>query len=149
MVRVNVSAVVALTHLYLPRMIERRRGDILILASTAAFQGLPNLATYAATKAIDLLFAEVLAEEVRGLGIRVCALCPAPHRVSGGRRRTAPTLPPHQRDRCQSCSRRIEGTRTWQELRYLGRRQLSECPRAAARPAAVREPHGCENAPTF
>jgi uncharacterized protein len=76
MVQVNVAAVVALTHLYLPRMIERRRGDILIVASTAAFQGLPYLATYAATKAFDLLFAEALAEEVRGFGIRVCALCP-------------------------------------------------------------------------
>ncbi len=78
MLQVNVAAVVALTHLYLPRMIERRRGDILIVASTAAFQGLPYLATYAATKAFDLLFAEALAEEVRGYGIRVCALCPGP-----------------------------------------------------------------------
>src|SRR5262245_7674555 len=76
MVQVNIAAVVALTHLCLPRMIERRRGDILIVASTAAFQGLPYLATYAATKAFDLLFAEALAEEVRGQGIRVCALCP-------------------------------------------------------------------------
>jgi len=78
MVQVNVAAVVALTHLYLPRMTERRRGDILIVASTAGFQGVPHLATYAATKAFDLLFAEALAEEVRGYGIRVCALCPGP-----------------------------------------------------------------------
>jgi len=78
MVQVNVAAVVALTHLYLPGMIEHRRGDILIVASTAAFQGVPYLATYAGTKAFDLLFAEALAEEVRGLGIRVCALCPGP-----------------------------------------------------------------------
>jgi uncharacterized protein len=76
MVQVNVAAVVALTHLYLPGMIKRRRGDILIVASTAGFQGLPYLATYAATKAFDLLFAEALAEEVRSYGIRVCALCP-------------------------------------------------------------------------
>jgi short-subunit dehydrogenase len=76
MVQVNVAAVVALTHLYLPGMIERRRGDILIVASTAAFQGVPHLSTYAATKAFDLLFAEALAEEVRRYGIRVCALCP-------------------------------------------------------------------------
>ncbi len=76
MVQVNVAAVVALTHLYLPGMIERRRGDILIVASTAAFQGVPYLSTYAATKAFDLMFAEALAEEVRHYGIRVCALCP-------------------------------------------------------------------------
>lgn len=78
MVQVNVAAVVALTHLYLPKMIERRTGDILIVSSTAAFQALPYLATYAATKAFDLLLAEALAEEMRGKGIRVCALCPGP-----------------------------------------------------------------------
>ena len=76
MVQVNIAAVVALTHLYLPGMIHRRRGDILIVASVAGFQGLPYLATYAASKAFDLLFAEALAEEVGGYGIRVCALCP-------------------------------------------------------------------------
>jgi short-subunit dehydrogenase len=78
MVQVNVAAVVTLTHLYLPGMIERRHGDILIVASTAAFQAVPYLSTYAATKAFDLLFAEALAEEVRHYGIRVCALCPGP-----------------------------------------------------------------------
>ena len=76
MVQVNVAAVVTLTHLYLPGMIERRGGDILIVSSTAAFQAVPYLSTYVATKAFDLLFAEALAEEVRHYGIRVCALCP-------------------------------------------------------------------------
>jgi short-subunit dehydrogenase len=76
MVQVNVSAVVHLTHLYLPGMIQRRNGDILILASTAAFQAVPYLTTYAATKSFDLQFAEGLAEEVREYGVRVCALCP-------------------------------------------------------------------------
>jgi len=57
-------------------MIERRRGDVLILASTASFQAVPFISTYAATKAFDLLFAEGLAEEVKPYGIRVCALCP-------------------------------------------------------------------------
>jgi short-subunit dehydrogenase len=76
MTQVNVSSVVHLTRLYLPAMVERRRGDILIVASTAAFQGVPYITTYAATKAFDLLFAEALAEEVRRYGIHVCALCP-------------------------------------------------------------------------
>lgn len=76
MVQVNCSAVVHLTRLFLPDMIERRRGDILILSSTAAFQAVPYVSTYAATKAFDLLFAEGLAEEMKPLGIRVCALCP-------------------------------------------------------------------------
>src|SRR5258708_27898436 len=88
MVQVNCSAVVHLTRLYLPEMIARRRGDILILASTASFQAVPYISTYAATKAFDLLFAEGLAEEMKPYGIRVCALCPgspdaAFHTVSG------------------------------------------------------------------
>jgi uncharacterized protein len=76
MVQVNCSAVVHLTHLFVRGMVERRRGDILILASTASFQAVPYISTYAATKAFDLLFAEGLAEELKLYGIRVCALCP-------------------------------------------------------------------------
>jgi uncharacterized protein len=76
MVQVNVAAVVHLTHLFLQPMIARRRGDILILASVASFQSVPYLATYSATKAFDLLFAEAIAEEVAQFGVRVCALCP-------------------------------------------------------------------------
>jgi uncharacterized protein len=76
MVQVNCAAVVHLSRLYLADMVARRRGDVLILASTAAFQAVPYISTYAATKAFDLLFAEGLAEEMRPHGIRVCALCP-------------------------------------------------------------------------
>jgi len=77
-VQVNCAAVVNLTRLYLPGMVERRAGDVLIVASTAAFQGVPYMSTYAASKAFDLLFAEALAEEVKRHGVRVCALCPGP-----------------------------------------------------------------------
>jgi hypothetical protein len=76
MVQVNCAAVVVLTRLYLPGMIERRSGEVLIVASTAAFQAVPYQTTYAATKAFDLIYAEGLAEEVKRFGIRVCALCP-------------------------------------------------------------------------
>jgi short-subunit dehydrogenase len=76
MVEVNCTAVVHLTRLFLPEMVVRRSGDILILASTAAFQAVPYISTYAATKAFDLFFAEGLAEEMKPHGIRVCALCP-------------------------------------------------------------------------
>ena len=65
-----------LTRLFLPEMVARHSGDILILASTAAFQAVPYISTYAATKAFDLFFAEGLAEEMKPHGIRVCALCP-------------------------------------------------------------------------
>lgn len=76
MIQVNCSAVVHLTRLYLPSMVDRRRGDILIVASTAAFQAVPFNGVYAATKAFDLSFAEALSEEVREYDVHVCALCP-------------------------------------------------------------------------
>jgi short-subunit dehydrogenase len=77
-VQVNCSALVHLTYLYLPGMVERRSGAILIVSSTAAYQGVPYMATYAASKGFGLLFAEALAREVEGHGVRVCALCPGP-----------------------------------------------------------------------
>ena len=76
MVQVNVASVIHMTHLFLAPMVERRSGYIMIVASTAAFQPVPYISTYAATKGFDLLFAEGLAEEVRRYGVRVCALCP-------------------------------------------------------------------------
>lgn len=93
MIQVNCSSVVALTRLFLPGMIDRRRGYVLTVASTAAFQAVPYLSTYAATKAFDLLFSEGLAEEVRPYGVRVCCLCPGStatefHDVAGQPART-------------------------------------------------------------
>ncbi len=76
MIQVNCSAVVAMTSLYLPAMIARGSGDVLIVASTASFQAVPYQTAYAATKAFDLIFAEGIAEEVKRFGVRVCALCP-------------------------------------------------------------------------
>jgi len=97
MVQVNCSAVVHLTRLYLPGMVQRKRGDVLILASTASFQAVPYISTYAATKAFDLLFAEGLAEEMKPYGIRVCALCPGStesefHALAGQQRFTAKNM---------------------------------------------------------
>jgi uncharacterized protein len=76
MVQVNCGAVLHLTRLFLPDMVARRRGGVLIVASTAAFQAVPYISTYAATKVFDLFLAEGLAEEMRPHGVRVCALCP-------------------------------------------------------------------------
>lgn len=77
MVQVHCHTVVHLIHLYLSEMVKRRRGHVLIVATTALIPA-PYLATYAATKGFDLLFAEGLAEEVARYGVRVCALCPGP-----------------------------------------------------------------------
>ncbi len=78
MIQVNCAAVVRLTNLYVPPMVQRRHGDVLIVASTAAFQPVPFNSVYAATKAFDLIFAEGIAEELRQFDVRVCALCPGP-----------------------------------------------------------------------
>jgi len=77
-VRVNCEAMVRLTRLFVPHMVERRRGWILMLASTASFQPLPYFNTYAATKVFDRFFAEGLAAEVAEYGVKVTALCPGP-----------------------------------------------------------------------
>lgn len=77
-VRVNCEATVHLTRLFIPRMVERRRGWVLILASTASFQPVPYITTYAATKVFDRFFAQGLAAEVARFGIKVTALCPGP-----------------------------------------------------------------------
>ena len=75
---VNCRALVALSHGVLPAMIAAKRGSILNVASTAAFQAGPWLAVYAATKAFVLSFSEALHEEAREHGVRVTALCPGP-----------------------------------------------------------------------
>src|SRR5205807_5767660 len=76
MIDLNVRSLVELTHRFLQSMRERKRGSIINVASTAGFQGVPFMATYAATKAFVLSFSEALWEENRTFGIKVMALCP-------------------------------------------------------------------------
>src|SRR2546428_12085601 len=76
MIDLNVRSLVELTHRFLQPMRERRSGRIINVASTAGFQAVPFMATYAATKAFVLSFSEALWEENRPYGIRVMALCP-------------------------------------------------------------------------
>ncbi len=76
MLQVNVVALTELTRLLLPGMIARRRGKVLLVASTAAFQPGPRMAVYFATKAYVLSLGEALAYELRGTGITVTTLCP-------------------------------------------------------------------------
>ena len=78
MIQVNITALTHLTKLLLPRMLERRRGRILNVASTAAFQPGPLMAVYYATKAYVLSFSEALGNETAGTGVTVTALCPGP-----------------------------------------------------------------------
>lgn len=78
MIQVNVTALTHLTKLVLPAMVARRRGAILNVASTAAFQPGPLMAVYYATKAYVLSFSEAIADELRNSGVTVTALCPGP-----------------------------------------------------------------------
>jgi hypothetical protein len=78
MIRTDVEAVAHLCSLFLPGMVERRRGAVLNVASTAAFQPLPGQAGYAASKSFVLSYTQAVAQEVRGSGVTVTALCPGP-----------------------------------------------------------------------
>jgi uncharacterized protein len=78
LLEVNVVALTHLTKLFLPGMIARRRGYVMNVASTAAFQPGPLMAVYYASKAYVLSFSEALSNETAGTGVVVSALCPGP-----------------------------------------------------------------------
>ncbi len=78
MMMVNIVALTRLTRALLPPMLERKRGGILNVSSSASFLPMPTFAVYAATKAYVTSFSEALRTELRGTGISVCALCPGP-----------------------------------------------------------------------
>lgn len=77
-IQVNVAALVALTGLFLPGMVQRQRGGILNVGSVAGFLPGPNMAVYYASKAFVQSFSEALFEELRGTGVHVTNLCPGP-----------------------------------------------------------------------
>jgi short-subunit dehydrogenase len=78
MVNINVEAVVDLTSRFLTGMVDRGRGSVINIASTAAFQPLPGSAVYAASKSFVLSFSEAIRTELRGSGVTVTAVCPGP-----------------------------------------------------------------------
>jgi uncharacterized protein len=77
-VRLNCEAVVRLSRAFLPAMVERGRGGVIVVASTAGMQPIPYQSVYAATKAFALSFTEALHTELRGSGVRVLAVNPGP-----------------------------------------------------------------------
>lgn len=81
MVRVNCEAVVRLARLFIPRMVARRRGYMLVVASLAGFVPIPYNSVYAATKAFDRSFSLAVAAEVARFGVKVTALCPGTTRT--------------------------------------------------------------------
>jgi short-subunit dehydrogenase len=76
MVQVNIVALTELTRMLLPDMVARRRGKVMLMASTAAFQPGPQMAVYCASKAYVLSFGEAIAYELRDSGVTVTTLCP-------------------------------------------------------------------------
>ena len=76
MIQLNVAGFTDLLARFIPPMVERGSGRVLNVASIAAFQPIPSLATYAATKAYVMSLSEALAEELRGSGVSITALCP-------------------------------------------------------------------------
>lgn len=81
MMQVNMAALVHLTRLFLPGMVDRKKGRILNVSSMAAFGPGPFMAMYYATKAFVSSFSEAIADELRGTGVTVTALCPGPTRT--------------------------------------------------------------------
>lgn len=78
MMNLNMISLAQLTKLFLKSMVQQRRGKILNVASTAAFQPGPLMAVYYATKAFVLSFSEAISNELEGTGVTVTALCPGP-----------------------------------------------------------------------
>ncbi len=78
MTELNCIAVQELSRYFIEMFLRKRKGTVINLASTAAFQPVPYMATYAATKAFILSFSLALRNELRGTGVEVMALCPGP-----------------------------------------------------------------------
>ncbi len=128
MMQVNIVALAELTHALLPAMLARRRGKIMLVASTASFLPCPNMAVYGATKAFVRSFGEALAEELKGSGVTVNVLWPG-----------------HDRDQFLRRGRRLAlGGADAADDDRRGRREARLC-RAGARRAGHRrradEPH--------
>ena len=84
MIQVNVTALTELAGLFLPGIVERRRGGVLNVASVAGFVPGPGMAVYYATKAFVLSLTEALSGELAGTGVKVMALCPGPTETNFG-----------------------------------------------------------------
>lgn len=86
MVQLNVTALTHLTRLFLPQLIARRRGMIMNVASTAAFQPGPLMSVYYATKAYVVSFSEAIYNEAREYGVTVTCVCPGPTKTEFDKR---------------------------------------------------------------
>jgi uncharacterized protein len=98
LVRLNCEAVVTVTHAFLPPMVQRKRGGVITVASTAGMQPIPYEAVYSASKAFARTFSDSLSGELRGTGVRVLCVNPGPvptewQQVAGYRADYLPPVP--------------------------------------------------------
>ena len=145
MVAVNCLAPVVLTRALLPRLIEsagqgKGRSGLILVASTAAFQPLPNFATYAATKAFDRFLGEALSQELAGQPVAVLTLCPGATRTRFFERARLPGLRSHTMEAERVAREALDalGRRTLLVpglLNRLASQVVGLVPRALARPA--------------
>jgi len=140
MVQVNVAALVDLTRLYLPGMLARDRGAVINVASTAAFQPVPYMAVYGASKAFVLSFTEALWAETRRTGVRVTALCPGSTEtefftVAGENAQVGRRMAP---ERVVHAALRALDHRTGSVVTGAGNRLLINAPRLAPRQFVTR-----------
>jgi uncharacterized protein len=144
-VRVNTEAVADLTARWLPGMVQRGAGAVLITASTAGFQPLPGNAVYSAGKSFALTFAEAIGHEVKGRGVTVTALCPGPVKTgfqdASGAHDFAAGLPkPLWRTPAQVAAAGIDGLERGRRVVVPGapNRVLATIGRLCPRPIVVR-----------
>jgi uncharacterized protein len=89
----NCRASALLAHRFLPAMVERRRGGLILMSSLAGLQGVPGLAMYSASKAFLITLAQALWAENRGSGVDVIACCAGAVTTPGYRQATRRTAP--------------------------------------------------------
>ena len=152
MLELDVVALADLCSRFLPGMVERGRGAVLNVASTAAFQPLPGQAGYGGAKAFVLSYTRSLAGELKGTGVTATVLCPGPVETDFGKtagfskeekERTAHVhVAPVARGRPPAVVGLDKGTRRHPRRRQQGRRRLRH-----ARPQAAADPDPREGAP--
>jgi uncharacterized protein len=140
MVQLNVATLVDLTRLYLPGMLARDRGAVINVASTAAFQPVPYMAVYGASKAFVLSFTEALWAETRRTDVRVTALCPGSTEtefftVAGENAQVGSRMAP---ERVVHAALRALDRRGGSVVTGAGNRLLINAPRLAPRPFVTR-----------
>jgi len=118
-IQVNVAALVALTRLFLPGMVQRRRGGVLNVGSVAGFVPGPYMAIYYASKAFVQSFSEALFEELRGTGVSVTNLCPGPTETNFSQTARTYQTRTAQVSKMSAAEVAVAGHRAFREDRYV------------------------------